>query len=1053
MTGRKDLFADLDEKVTGQVRFGDGSKVQIKGKGTILFECKNGEQQIVTDVYFIPDLNSNIISLGQMTEAGYKVNMVQNYLWLRDEYDCLIMRVQRSYNRLYKIMLKTSQPVCLMGKLDDSAWLWHARMGHVNFQVLEAMAKKELVHGMPVIKHPKQVCEGCLVAKQTRQPFPQETQWRARQPLELIHGDLCGPITPQTEGGNRYFLLLVDDLSRYMWAYFIKTKDEALVMLNKFKLQVEKESTYKVKMLRTDRGGEFNSRLFNEFCEQEGIKRQLTAPYTPQQNGVVERRNRTVLGVTRSILKAMEVPESFWGEAVCHAVYLLNRVPTKGVKRGTPYENWRGRKPTLNHIRVFGCVAHMKKMNQVTKLGDRSIPMVNLGIEEGSKAYRLYNPITKKIAMGRDIIFEENRKWAWEEIDRSQPTTMTDHVTIQLKNIEGPTNVNPANNIGIRSPPSPKTPNASNFLFDSTDTSDGQQNSIKSVTSSTGDARTQQSSTDGTFFYHTPLRGFRSIQEVYQKTTEMNDEEVRGLYDQELLLADDEPTTFKEAVQYNDWKRAMKAELDSIEKNQTWDLVDLPAGHKTIGLKWVYKLKKDADGKVTKCKARLVAKGYVQRKGIDFDEVFAPVARLETIRLLLAIAAKEGWVMHHLDVKSAFLNGELVEEVYVSQPEGFVVKGKEEKVYRLMKALYGLRQAPRAWNARLDKSLKNLGFTRCAHEQAVYTCKTFDSILIVGVYVDDLIVTGSNEKAIYDFKGRMMKVFDMSDLGLLSYYLGIEVEQRKDGISLKQSGYAKKILNAAGMLDCNPSKWPMESKLQLTKDENGEAVNPTDYRRLIGSLRYLLHTRPDLGYSTGILSRFMEKPRISHFKAMKQVLRYVKGTVGYGLKFRRGGDGKLLGYSDSSHGLDVEDRKGTTGMVFYYSNNLVTWASQKQQTVALSSCEAEFMAATAAACQSLWLRNLVSDLTGEKAQQVTLLVDNVSAIALMKNPVFHGRSKHIDTKYHFIRECVEQGQIHVQHVSGELQKADILTKALPRVKFGEMRALMGIEDLGDPSQH
>ncbi|KAI3824783.1 hypothetical protein L1987_06254 [Smallanthus sonchifolius] len=370
-----------------------------------------------------------------------------------------------------------------------------------------------------------------------------------------------------------------------------------------------------------------------------------------------------------------------------------------------------------------------------------------------------------------------------------------------------------------------------------------------------------------------------------------------------------------------------------------------------------------------------------------------------------------------------------------------------------MKALYGLRQTPRAWNARFDKSLKNLGFTRCALEQAVYTCKTFDSILIVGVYVDDLIVTGSNEKAIYDFKGRMMKVFDMSDLGLLSYYLGIEVEQRKDGISLKQSGYAKKILNAVGMLDCNPSKWPMEPKLQLTKDENGEAVNPTDYRRLIGSLRYLLHTRPDLGYSTGVLSRFMEKPRISHFKAMKQVLRYVKGTVGYGLKFRRGGDGKLLGYSDSSHGLDVEDRKGTTGMVFYYSNNLVTWASQKQQTVALSSCEAEFMAATAAACQSLWLRNLVSDLTGEKAQQVTLLVDNISAIALMKNPVFHGRSKHIDTKYHFIRECVEQGQIHVQHVSGELQKADILAKALPRVKFREMRALMGIEDLGDPSQH
>ncbi|KAM0008921.1 putative RNA-directed DNA polymerase [Helianthus debilis subsp. tardiflorus] len=237
---------------------------------------------------------------------------------------------------------------------------------------------------------------------------------------------------------------------------------------------------------------------------------------------------------------------------------------------------------------------------------------------------------------------------------------------------------------------------------------------------------------------------------------------------------------------------------------------------------------------------------------------------------------------------------------------------------------------------------------------------------------------------IRNFKDRMMKVFEMTDLGLLSYYLGIEVEQKKEGITLKQSGYAKKILKSAGMFDCNPSKWPMEPKLKFTKDESGEDVNPTEYHRLIGSLRYLIHTRPDLGYSTGVLSRFMERPKQSHFSALKQVLRYVKGSVDYGLQYRKGGKGELLGYSDSSQGLNVEDGRATTGI----------------------------------------------------AQQVKLLVDNESAIALMRNPVFHGRSKHIDTKYHFIRECIERGQIQVQHVSGELQKAEILTKALPRIKFG-----------------
>lgn len=255
------------------------------------------------------------------------------------------------------------------------------------------------------------------------------------------------------------------------------------------------------------------------------------------------------------------------------------------------------------------------------------------------------------------------------------------------------------------------------------------------------------------------------------------------------------------------------------------------------------------------------------------------------------------------------------------------------------------------------------------------------------------------------------------------------------------------------MGECNPSKWPMEPRINLTKDENGVLVNATDYRRLVGSLRYLIHTRPDLGFSVGVVSRYMESPNESHLKAVKQILRYIKGTMNYGLNYRKGGDGKLVGYSDSSHGMDLDDRKGTTGTVFYFSGSPVTWSSQKQRTVALSSCEAEFMAATSAACQALWLRSLLKDLTGWEIQSVKLLVDNKSAIALMKNPVFHGRSKHIDTKFHFIRDCVEKNLIKVEHVSGEQQKADILTKPLPRVKFTEMRDLMGVEKLASPNQN
>ncbi|XP_021979282.1 uncharacterized mitochondrial protein AtMg00810-like [Helianthus annuus] len=254
-------------------------------------------------------------------------------------------------------------------------------------------------------------------------------------------------------------------------------------------------------------------------------------------------------------------------------------------------------------------------------------------------------------------------------------------------------------------------------------------------------------------------------------------------------------------------------------------------------------------------------------------------------------------------------------------------------------------------NVKLDKTLKELGFSRCVHEQAVYKVSNSSSILIVGIYVDDLIVTRSSEDKILEFKQKMKLIFDMSDMGKLSYYLGMEVDQRKDDITIKQESYAIKILKMAGMQDCNAAKWPMNPKPQLTKDEAGKEVDPTEYRRIIGSLRYLIHTRPDLSYLVGVVSKFMQTPNESHYAAVKQIVRYLKGTTSYGLRYAKGGDGQLIGYSDSSHGTDVQDRRGTTGMAFYYSGNLITWASQKQQTVAQSSCEAEFMAAASAACQ------------------------------------------------------------------------------------------------------
>uniref|UniRef100_A0A453B0H4 Reverse transcriptase Ty1/copia-type domain-containing protein n=1 Tax=Aegilops tauschii subsp. strangulata TaxID=200361 RepID=A0A453B0H4_AEGTS len=436
-----------------------------------------------------------------------------------------------------------------------------------------------------------------------------------------------------------------------------------------------------------------------------------------------------------------------------------------------------------------------------------------------------------------------------------------------------------------------------------------------------------------------------------------------------------------------------------------------------------------------------------QEQGVDFEEVFAPVTRMESVRLVIALAAQESWKLHHMDVKSVFLNGELKEEVYVKQPPGYIKEGEEHKVLKLHKALYGLYQAPRAWNIKLDRTLISLGFEKSPLEHAMYKRGKGKDRLLVGIYVDDLLITGADEEEIARFKLQMKELFKMSDLGLLTYYLGIEVHQKPEGITLCQEAYAKKILESCSMEDCNPSFVPIEPRLKLSKRSEASAVDATEYRSVVGSLRYLVNTRPDLAYSVGIVSRFMEAPTTEHWAAVKHILRYIKGTTNFGCVYLREKKEmvELLGYSDSDLAGDVDDRKSTSGVAYFLGGSIVTWLSQKQKVVALSSCEAEYIAAATAAGQGVWLGRLLGDLTDKEAESVVLNVDNKSAIALCKNPVHHDRTKHIDIRYHYIRECVEESKIEVNYVCTDDQLADILTKSLGRQKFTEMRGRIGVQ--------
>jgi transposase InsO family protein len=414
MSGSRAAFAHLDTGIHGSVRFGDGSTAQIEGSGTVLFTCKNGEHQTLSNVYYLPRLTANIVSVGQLDETGYQVLVEHGLMHIRDEERRLLAKVPRSPGRLYVLIVTIARPICLAARTNDEAWTWHDRFGHANFTALRKMARDELVRGMPTIKQVDQLCEACLAGKQRRTPFPQKALRRLTEPLQLLHGDLCGPITPATPSSNRYFLLLVDDYSRYMWIVLLPSKDAAAAAIKNVQAAAERKSGKKLLALRTDRGGEFAAADFTDYCAHLGVRRELTTPYTPQQNGVVERRNQTVVGTARSMMKNKGLPGVFWGEAVTTAVYLLNRTSCKANQGATPYELWTGSTPAVHHLRTFGCVAHVKATTpNPKKLDDRNKRMIFVGYEPGSKAYRAYNPLTRRVHISRDIIFDEAVQWAW----------------------------------------------------------------------------------------------------------------------------------------------------------------------------------------------------------------------------------------------------------------------------------------------------------------------------------------------------------------------------------------------------------------------------------------------------------------------------------------------------------------------------------------------------------------------------------------------------------------------------------------------------------------
>jgi transposase InsO family protein len=1005
------------------VRMGDGRVVEAKGKGTVQVKMTGlpgGPLTVnIHEVWHVPSLRVNLLSVQALTDSKCQVVFYRSTAAIYDQEGYLVGTGKRKAGKRLTVLnckfvtsVETHQEAAnadgqdAVTKPSDSEdegeqpsketdataavnklQDLHERLGHISHRSIRSMKHHNMVHGIDFPDTDRGVfCEGCAEGKQTKQPRNRHPGTRAKQLLELVHTDVYEPTKTESPSGKRYIVTFIDDFSRYTFVYMIRHKSEVTDKLKLFEAFATTQTGHDLKAIRSDNGGEYVNADFEEFCQLKGIKHQRTVPRTPNQNGVAERANRTLGDMARTMLLAAKLPENLWAEAFNAAVYIKNRVHTTALEKVTPYEVWFGKKPSIRHIRKFGEKVHVH-------------------IPEEQRSSKLSRRSKQCLVLG----FEDNGGYRLLDVDTKKLIVSRDVI------------------FGEKASPSVSHQK--------------QQAGVQAVQGL--EEEKEDSDEDD---QDQPRRSER----LKKKTLEVNSDAKVAI----SLTASADAVGVEEALSgpnAADWQAAMNDEYHALIRHNTWELTTLPEGRTAIDSKWVLRIKENADGSGPKFKARLVCKGFSQVPGVDYEETYAPVMYQTSLRCIVAFGTMRGMQIDHMDVKTAFLNGNLDEEIYMHQPAGFVNKGEENFVCKLLRSIYGLKQSPKCWNDVLNSFLvSDLGFQRSEADQCIYRREVKGNLILMGIYVDDLLIAADTAEDMRMIKERLSGRFDMTDLGQVKQILGIEVDRRGNSTFLGQSKYAWSILEKFGMSDCNATSTPREVNEHLAKHGNeDEPVDKSAYQSLVGSLMYLmLGTRPDLANAVGAVAQHCVNPGHQHWAAAKRILRYVKGTVNQGILFG-GSDASndLVGYADADWAGDRNDRKSVSGFVFLFGGGPVSWASKKQTTVALSTAEAEYVASAAAVQEIKWLRQVLDSIQSKQATPTVLFVDNKAAIALTRNPGFHPRTKHMDIKLHFIREAQADGVVDVQHCSSVDNAADIFTKAVPRDILHRHKEAIGI---GEP---
>ena len=944
---------------------------------------------------------------------------------------------------LFTLMLKPTNPEAYMASGGDEgavAELWHARLGHRNYVDLKRLGEMNV--GVPKGLSAPSKCEVCQVAKHTHTSFRKEAVRSPKEPFEMVHADLVGPLEVQSFGGHSYALGLTDERTRYRVLKFMRDKSEVPQRFEEFVGEVAsltRGSAIKVLGLHSDGGGEFISGLLEKVCQSRGIKQRWSAPHTPQQNGVAERSWRTILDAARAMVIGADLPKATWAEAMNTAVYILNRVPSAALEGDTPFHRLFGRHANLEHLRVFGCRAYAQVYDQYRKkLDPKAWRGIMVGYDpQNPAAYRIFNPEKRTTSVTAHVTFDEAQfpglGKSSEPSNKGLDVVMDDDKEVDDNKQVGESKVGEEDKNQVGDQPRRTGWNLADDL----------QNFVQQQGSGT--------TRSGGSFRETNLV-FAPGKDAAAAAMCFLSRGYDVEYAYSIGVPGDEPGTYEEAMrsaEAEEWRRAAQEEYDAIVKNETWVLKVAPSGVKPIPTRWVFKKKYDETGAVVRYKGRVVVQDCGYNMYAWDGNTFSPVAKISSIRALLALAAIMDWEIGSMDVKNAYLQSPVDGDIYVRMPPGYQQKNKagEELVGKLVKSLYGLRQAARNWYVTIRGWFIKYGFKPSAADPCVFIKRdAAGNTLVVVLYVDDMMIVGNNKRIVDVFIAAIEKQFDVKDLGDLKWILGMEVvrDRQRRTLSINQKVYIQKMLERFGMMDCNYVYTPADKVVSRLPAEE-QSIDSREFQSMVGSLIYaVVVSRPDIAFIVQNLGRNLQRTGEEHITACKRVFRYLKATMDLGITY--GKDVSLghavVGYCDADYGGDEDTRRSTTAYLFMLGGGAITWASKLQPTVALSSAEAEYMAVSAAVQDAIYLRKLFNDLGFEQREATVIHEDNQGCIALTENPVMHKRTKHIDIRHHFIRERVESGEIVLKYVATQDQLADMLTKPLKRPELERLRSVV-----------